>query len=94
MNHIRRWFNERTRVRVEAERALGVRLDALVQGLRDRLPSYRLASIVEYSDQAEFEIAIESVWAEIAGGLMLTATEREELAELARKWRVILPDAD
>jgi hypothetical protein len=84
MNPIGRWLNDRSRSRLEAERELGVRLDALVEGLRDRLPPERHGYIAEYSGQAEWELAIETIWAEVEGGLVLTGAEQDELAALAR----------
>jgi hypothetical protein len=64
MNPIKRWLTERSRVLLKAERALGKRLSILITGLRSRLSQDRLNSIDEYAGQAEWELAIETIWVE------------------------------
>jgi hypothetical protein len=84
MNPVRRWLDARATKRLDEGRALGKRLDALVEGLRGRTDPQVQAMIAEYAGQTEWELAIDTVRAESErGAVVLTDAERRELDDLA-----------
>ena len=80
MNPVRRWLHTRATKRLDEKRALGKRLDALVEGLRGRTDPEVHAMMNEYAGQTEWELAIDTVRGEAdRGAVVLTDAQRREL---------------
>jgi hypothetical protein len=83
MNLIQRWLDARSRARLERQCELVSRLRSLIATLSDRLDPKSQVWATENLENAEWEIAIDELWAEVDGGdLVLSTTERLELEAL------------